>query len=169
MSINMNESNMITDISKLPAFLYGTLIDIETTGLPYESAEVITLGLISGNRLQIIQRTKEEDFCKQALRRLKGLPRPYYAFNKDFEEQFLGIEIDRELQAHKYERKREAIRIAGLTDPFRGKGAHVVNAWNRYNSTRDKRCLRHIILHNRACLLLEACLVLVGQRNSMEV
>ena len=164
MSIDMNGCNMITEIVKLPAFLYGTIIDIETTGLPYEDAEVITLGLISGNKLQIIQRTKEEDFCKQALRLLKGLPRPYYAFNKNFEEHFLGIKIDRELQAHKYERKREAIRIAGLNDPFKGIGTHVVNAWNKYDSTGNKRCLSHIILHNRACLLLEACLVLVRQR-----
>ena len=156
---------MLTKRRKLPIVLRGTVIDVETTGLPNRNSELVTLGWVSGDVLQIIQKTVEEDFLEIALKRLEKCPRPYYAFNKAFEKHFLGIEIDNELQAYEYESKRKAIQIAGLPDPYDGKGVHVVEAWNKYCSTGDERHLKPIMLHNQACLLFETCLVLVGPRN----
>jgi len=159
---------MIVRLKKLPVSLYGTLLDVETNGLLHEPAEVITLGVVSGDRLKIIQRTNEKDFPTQAFKIVKKLPRPFYAFNKGFEEKMLGITIERELQAQEYEKKREAIKIAGLHDPFDGQGFHAINAWNRYISTNNKNHLLQIMDHNEACLLLETCLALVRWKRSLK-
>lgn len=145
----------------MPVFFYGTLIDIETNGLPAEDTKLLTLGIVSGDRLEIIQRTNEGKFNSYARQRLKNLPRPFYAFNKTFEEEMLDIKIDRELQSEQFEKKREAIKISGLPDPFDGQGYKVVSAWNNYITIGDKQQLGLIMDHNEACLLLEACLALV--------
>jgi len=152
---------MIVRIKKLPLLLTGTVIDIETTGFPWDGAEIITLGTVSGDKLKIVQRTNERNFDRLARAELKNLPRPYYAFNKTFEEEMLKISIERELQVQQYERKRDAIQVAGLHDPFRGQGVHVIGAWDKYNSTKDESHLQQIIDHNENCLLLETCLVLI--------
>jgi len=156
---------MIVRRRKLPVFFHGTLIDLETTGLPnQQNSEVVTLGIVSGNELKIVQRTVEENFEAHVRELIRGLPRPFYAFNKVFEEQMLGIEIDRELQAEEFEKKREAIKIMGLHDPFDGLGYKVVDAWNNYITSHDKHHLCLIMNHNEACLLLETCLAIVRWR-----
>jgi uncharacterized protein YprB with RNaseH-like and TPR domain len=150
----------------IPAKIEGTVIDVETTGLPQEGAEVITLGTVSGNKLHVLQRTSESDFSTRIKRLLSLLPRPFYAFNKSFEEAMLCLPIDGELQAEPYEKKAKAIAISKLDDPFNGNGFDIIGAWKRYKSTGDQRYLTLIMDHNESDLLLETCLLIV--RHSKE-
>jgi len=139
----------------------GSLVDIETTGLPSDScAEVVTIGFITGNSLRIVQRTRT-DTSNQLLDRLPNLPRPLHAFNKEFEEYFLDRTIETEIQSRRFERRREAIQVAGLSDPFSGDGSKVVDAWNTYQKTREISHLKSIMEHNLSCLLTELCLLAV--------
>ena len=159
--VRSNVKNMLTRRRILPAHVVGAIIDIETTGLPSDGAELITLGAVSGNRLFILQRTQEYDFSKVVQNALAGLTRPFYAFNKGFEEAMLGIKIDGELQAKSYEKKSDAIAVALLHDPFDGEGIQAINAWNDFKRTGDKEYLLRIMDHNESDLLLETCLLLV--------
>jgi hypothetical protein len=148
--------------TRLPVrLLKGTLVDIETTGLPSNpSAEVITMGFIVGDRLQILQRTKE-DHPSQLPRKISSLPRPLYAFNKGFEEYFLKTEFEKEIQVRPFEKKREAIHIEGVRDPFDGEGLAVTEAWKAYLGSCDPFYITRIMHHNFSCLVSELCLVLV--------
>ena len=153
---------MIIWKAKLPVSLTkGTLVDIETTGLPSDSsAEIVTTGFITRDTLWIIQRTLS-DSSNQLLHRIPSLPRPLYAFNKGFEEHFLDREIESEIQARQFERRRDAIQVAGLNDPFSGDGRRVVDAWKAYQRTRDVSYAKSIMDHNLSCLLTELCLLVI--------
>jgi len=153
----------------IPARIDGTIIDIETTGLPEEGAEVITLGTVSGSELQILQRTDEEDFSKTIKPILLRLPRPFYAFNKSFEERMLRVPIERELQAESYEKKARAIAVSRLPDPFSGNGFHAIDAWHKYVATKKLHFLAPIMDHNESDLLLETCLLIVRHSRKEEV
>jgi len=152
----------------IPARIKGTVIDIETTGLPQEGAEIITLGAVSGNQLQILQRSVEKNFAARIKRVISRLPRPYYAFNKGFEEAMLGVGIDGELQSERYEKKSQAIAVAKLHDPFNGNGFDVIATWRKYKETGDARYLALIMDHNESDLLLETCLLIVRHSKATE-
>ena len=153
--------SMLVRKRAIPANIRGTVVDLETTGLPQDGAEVITLGTVTGNTMQILQRTDETNFAKIVRAELAKCPRPFYAFNKSFEEGMLGITVDGELQAEKYEKKTRAISVARLYDPFYGSGFEVVKAWHEYGATGRADLLGAIMDHNEADLLLETCLLIV--------
>lgn len=70
----------------------GSLIDLETTGLDALGNELVTFGYIWGNTLRIIQRKCEESelvFVKRVKPILEKLPQPFYAYNTDFERDFI--------------------------------------------------------------------------------
>lgn len=153
---------MIDWKAKLPVSLTnGTLVDVETTGLPSNSsAEMVTAGYITGNSVRILQRTLS-DSSRQLLGRMPSFPKPIYAFNKGFEEHFLDTKIEQEIQAKQFERRRDAIQVAGMDDPFSGDGRRVVEAWKAYQSSKNVSHVQSIMKHNLSCLLTELCLLAV--------
>ncbi len=80
----------------------GSLIDFETTGIPWreKDAEVITLGYFYSDQVTIIQRLSRSKapFYEEITKIIEQLPRPFYAYNAEFEQQIirfeLGIEAD---------------------------------------------------------------------------
>jgi len=160
---------MLIQKRTLPVIVRGTVVDIETTGLPEEGAEVITLGTVSGNQVTILQKTFERDFLKITLAQLAKMPRPFFAFNKAFEEAMLGIHIDGELQVEAYEKKSRAIAVAQLHDPYNGYGIEVIDAWNRFRESQNLQHLHEIMEHNESDLLLETCLLVVRHSKPMRV
>lgn len=75
----------------------GSLIDFETTGRPRIDSEheVITLGYFQGHELVVIQRKTEEkgQFYQEVKGTLERLPRPFYAYNADFETSVMQDEL----------------------------------------------------------------------------
>jgi len=66
----------------------GSLIDLETTGLIALRDELVTFGYICGNTLKMIQRKYKESepfFVKRIKPILAKLPQPFYAYNAEFE------------------------------------------------------------------------------------
>jgi hypothetical protein len=148
----------------------GTIIDIESIGgfnvafkydtRHYKEIKQVILGYITKDFLHIYCAT-----CMEEIDELKSktpeiftkLPRPYYAFNCNFESGVLfnqcdlKIEFEGELQGEPYERKKDAIlklRIPNYDDPFFDQGVMCIKAWN----TQD---FKKAMAHNRACLLKE--------------
>jgi len=90
---------MIRITKQLPIKFEGTIFDVETTGLSPTVGELITVGYISGSELHVFQRTPDEtekEF-REELGDLSSLPRPFLAYNKRFEEMWLGFKIDEDV------------------------------------------------------------------------
>jgi len=155
---------MIVYRGTVPAEFRGTIVDLETTGLSASMDRVITVGVLHDSTYEVFQASDGRDILEQTRPYLRRLPKPLYAFNKEFEESFLGIELDRELQMRPYERKTEAITISGIVDPLGRHGESVPVEWRTYLETRNKVHLQRIVEHNISDLLDELCLAIV--RNS---
>lgn len=153
----------------VPAELKGTIVDLETTGLSPTSCKVITVGVLFGTGYEVFQASAADEVPLKLDSYILSLPRPRYAFNKGFEESFLGFGIDCELQARAYERKTEAIYIRSLQDPLGRRGELVPLEWQAYLKDGDKAHLLRIIEHNVADLLEEFCLALLQTGGSSEV
>ena len=60
MEITGIKDTLTAKIDMLVGIWEGSVIDIETTGLNPASDEIVTLGFIEDNKLQIIQRTSKD-------------------------------------------------------------------------------------------------------------
>lgn len=152
----------------------GTIIDIETIGdflcqyqdsRQYMEITPVIFGFITGNKLVIYCAKKKSSIPRLkeiSLKLLKELPRPFHAFNSNFEKGILyhnvGLEIDfeRELQKEAFEPKWRAIKelnIPQYGDPFNDDGLHCMRAW-------EEGKIDDAMAHNRACLLKERDILL---------
>jgi len=109
---------MIEITKQLPIKLMGTIFDVETTGLSPRVGELITVGYISGSEMHVFQRTPletEKEF-REKLGDLSSLPRPFFAYNKKFEERWLGFEIDEDIMENwrrlVKERRRDGFEVS---------------------------------------------------------
>ena len=133
---------------------------METT----EDKKVTCFGRVNGSHLwQLVRQEHDsyEDFVKKCLNELTYCRHPFYAYVKAFEEECLGIRVEKELQHSPYEAKRFAIQVLHLPDCFKGVGAECMYAWDKYVETKNEFYLSQIVAHNRACLIQELMLVLV--------
>jgi hypothetical protein len=144
------------------SILEGTIIDFETTHWDVEKGELITAGFLSKEGIVILQRLElaENEFKKMAIEEIQTKRRPWFAFNKEFEEKFLPIAIDKELQQNKREAAFGALVDEGLLDhygllcdPLFNEEIH--RFWNAWKSTKDMVFISKIIRHNYCCLAKE--------------
>ena len=143
--------------------LRGTIIDLETTGLSPHHDKVISLGVLHDDVYTVIQSSgnDEAQFTSRLKSLMDSVPRPTFAFNKPFEESFLGVGVDFELQNRRFESKREAIRVEGVYDPFDGSGRAVPLEWEQFLIDHRRERLEKIIAHNIADLRYELCLAIM--------
>lgn len=160
---------MIVVKGAVPVDFKGTIIDLETTGLSPRSNVVITVGILHGTCFKVFQASESGEIPMDFGPYLRNLPRPRYAFNKGFEESFLGFELDEELQSKPFERKTEALFVRLLHDPLDRRGELVPREWEAYLKTADRMHLQRIIDHNISDLLEELCLALVKSSRTLEV
>jgi len=102
----------------------------------------------------------ENEFKKMAIEETQTRRRPWYAFNKEFEEKFLPITIDKELQQDDHESAFGALLNDGLLDhygllcdPLFNEEIH--RFWNAWKSTKDMVLISKIVRHNHCCLAKE--------------
>ena len=104
----------------------GTLIDFETTGIPYKTQEheIVTLGYCFKNELVVLQRTTEEKepFYTGLKQLLATLPKPFYAYNACFERAILEKELALKLSASE---------IIDIMQPYREKAEILNKKWPR--------------------------------------
>jgi hypothetical protein len=145
-----------------PSILEGTIIDFETTHWVVEKGELITAGFLSKEGILILQRLEltENEFKKKVIEEIQTKRRPWYAFNKEFEEKFLPITMDKELQQNERESAFGALLDEGLLDhydllcdPLFNEEIH--RFWNAWKSTKDMVFVSKIVRHNYCCLAKE--------------
>jgi hypothetical protein len=142
--------------------LNGTIIDFETTHWDVKEGELLTAGFLSKDGVAILQRFElsEDMFKRRVIEEIQTKERPWFAFNKEFEEAFLPISIDKELQQYEREAAFGALCDEGLfshyallCDPLFNEEIH--RFWNLWKSTKDVILLSKIIRHNYCCLAKE--------------
>lgn len=84
----------------LPVSVQGTIFDVEA----YNDGQKqpITIGYYTGNNVKVYQAEEVEEIAEmEAIAESTGLlPRPYFAYNADAEEDILSISIDRDIFEH---------------------------------------------------------------------
>ena len=151
----------------------GTIIDIETIGYfsnqypdsrRYMFIRLVIFGFINSQALHIycargMEAISELNSKTEEL--IKALPRPFYAFNTEFERGVLFHELGRqidfegELQQNRESKAatRSYLGIPNYEDPFYDNGYLCMLAWEDGEYDRA-------IAHNRACLLKERDILL---------
>lgn len=142
--------------------LKRTIIDFETTHWDAKKGELLTAGFLSKDGVVILQRFElpEDAFKRKAIEEIQSKERPWFAFNKEFEEAFLPINVDKELQRNRREAAFGALldekllnHYGLLCDPLFNEEIH--RFWNLWKSTKDMILLSKIIRHNYCCLAKE--------------
>ncbi|MBI5046117.1 ribonuclease H-like domain-containing protein [Candidatus Micrarchaeota archaeon] len=171
---------MTTDILvrewSFPLSLNGTIIDLECTSIKPEDGEIVTFGVFCGNKITIYQRTDPSESGKVAfLKKFENWKdfciRPYFAYNKSYEEMWLKTSFDSDLM-EKWKKKAENERkkwprvseLVSMPHNYYGlsdiEGAEVPILWEEYKKTSDVQILDRIIHHDFYDLVREACLCL---------
>lgn len=142
--------------------LEGTILDFETTHLDVKKGELITAGFLSNDGVVVLQRLglTEDEFKKRVIEEIQTKRRPWYAFNKEFEEKFLPIMTDQELQKHERESAFGALLDEGLLDHYGLLcdplfSEEVCRFWDAWKSTQDMVFVSKIVRHNYCCLAKE--------------
>jgi hypothetical protein len=149
-------------IDCIPSKLDGTIVDFETTHWDVNKGELITAGFLSIEGIVILQRLEltENEFKKTIIGEIQTKKRPWYAFNKEFEEKFLPMIADKELQQYERESAFGALREEGLLDHYCLLCDPLFNEeiprfWDAWKSTRDMVFVSKIVRHNYCCLAKE--------------
>ncbi len=167
---------LLSHVEKASTPYLGTIIDIETIGgfrdyysdLDSRRQSGLTptmLGYLCDGSLKInyIETTNDlPAFISQIEKVLPLLPRPFYAFNCDFEASVffhtcdMKIVFDYELNLEKYEAKWRAVKSLGINnydDPYFDDGKLCRIGW-------EKGEYQACVSHNRSCLLKERDILL---------
>ncbi len=98
----------------LPVWVVGTIIDLETRTIQPTSLKLTGLGIIKENKLYAYVLHNEVEsgrFLEWAKEKVLRCPRPYISYNKKFEESWLGIDFDIEIQPEEMIPKADAISL----------------------------------------------------------
>jgi len=120
---------------KIPCWIQGTVIDIETTGIKPEHSELVGLGLIKENRISCFIRsltTSDEHFRMWSKDKVQRTPKPYIAYYNEFERNWLRLDNDNrtnwiEIQPKSRHKKLYAVNIQHLMHSE--DGSVVPDAW----------------------------------------
>ena len=171
MKITRINGTLTSKIDLLVGVWEGSVIDIETTGLDPESDEIVTLGFIEANKLQIIQRTSKDQtaFYKELKEVVTNLKAPFYAYNGSFENRFiqaqLGIKKEvvdvfapwrkmAESQGQKWPKLDDLVSEPEIyLDMPRITGRDCPILWKNYLQTMDRELLTPIMEHNKSDIL----------------
>jgi len=142
--------------------LDGTIIDFETTHYDVTKGELITAGFLVKSGVLIFQRLEliESEFKEMVIKKMKSMPKPWYAFNKKFEESFIQLSLENELQKREYESAFGALLEEGLLEHYNSLCNPLFNDeipkfWNAWQITNDKMFVSKIVRHNYCCLIKE--------------
>jgi uncharacterized protein YprB with RNaseH-like and TPR domain len=162
----------------------GTLIDIETTGLPKDKEhDIVSFGYITSNKLVVIgRRSKEKAPYYRELRELiRRLPKPLYAYNAlSFERLIIEGELGLQLPLNSWVDLMVPWRIKAdtrglkwpaldelISEPEKYFGEEQIRGkdcpglWKAYLSTGSERMIELIMQHNLSDLLRETILLLL--------
>lgn len=149
---------MIKVCMRLNLGFCGSIVDVETTDLLPSTGELVTVGVLSGDGIRIFQRTGGlEEFTKSLPEGI--FESPLYAFNRSFEERFLEVKVNCDLQ-NGFESGFAALKGEGLLSLYNRLNDPLINReipsyWEAYWTLRNPIFLRKIVRHNYCCLCKE--------------
>jgi len=147
------------------ALVEGAIINLETTGLDFDTDGIIAFGFLERNIMTVILRIEAEpaEFYHTVSEKLSGLAHPIYAWDTHFHESFLLTKLHTPVDlVDIFEPWREKARAKGLSYPTLDKlvsvpreylGEEVVSEqrvrslWKNYVRYRDKRSIIPIVRH----------------------
>lgn len=177
MKVIKHRNSISSRIELLVSIPRGVLIDIETTDTDEEIGEIITLGFILRNELTIIQRRvkDKQPFYKEISSKVAAMPRPFYAYNSEFEEKFfrkhLGIRLTgidlmkpwKKLAEHRFMKWPKLDELISEPEIYFGvtriSSGDIPSLWNAFLSSGDEKILEMIMKHNKADILRELYLL----------
>jgi uncharacterized protein YprB with RNaseH-like and TPR domain len=162
----------------------GTLMDIETTGLPRDREhEIVSFGYITSNKLVIMGRKSKEKtpYYRELRKIIQRLPKPFYAYNalsfeKPIIEEELGLQLPLDSWVDLMIPWKTKATVVGLKWPAldelicepekyfgegRITGKDCPGLWKAYLSTGSEKMLELIMQHNLSDLLRETILLLL--------
>jgi len=161
----------------------GSLIDFETTGLLKDKEhEIVCFGYVTSNKLVIIGRktSDKRPFYEEITKIIKELPKPFYAYNANFEHEIMKHELGIQLKPSEVidlqKPWKEKADQSGLkwpkldeliSEPENYFGEAVIHGkdcpglWKGYISTGNENLLKMIMQHNLSDLLREFILLLL--------
>ncbi len=126
----------------IPVWLFGTIVDLETTGLHPKESELVALGLVKNNRMSVFIRPPEEpetNFLIYARDKVSRCPRPWIGYYHPFETKWLSKfgngkrwNFDIELQPHNRHKKIYAVKLQHLGHE-NVSGIIIPEAWEAKN------------------------------------
>jgi len=139
----------------------NAIIDIETTGLDPSEHEIVSYGICLKNVYTVVARAWGSDrlmrrFAKTYTKLLHNLGFRLYAWYKEFEEEWLGIEFN-ELQIRRYEKKDRSL-YWGIEIP--AQGSDIPRLWREWQTQRNIVSLNKIIQRNMYDILIETASLL---------
>jgi len=147
------------------ALVEGAIINLETTGLDFDTDDIIAFGFLERNIMTVILRIEAEpaEFYHTVSEKLSGLAHPIYAWDTHFHESFLLTKLHTPVDlVDIFEPWREKARAKGLSYPTLDKlvsvpreylGEEMVSEqrvrslWKNYVRYRDKRSIIPIVRH----------------------
>ena len=140
----------------LPLSLKGTIVDIETTNDHY----IGCLGIVTHDEMYqylLMDQNKRRWFTYHCESHVNKLPRPYYAFNVNFERQWFNFGQWEELNVNPKRgiNKWRTVFIRDLWDPYKGDGSRCLDAFDRW-TPQD---IKDVSNHNWHCLHSELALM----------
>jgi len=148
------------------------ILDIETTGLKPDICEMVSYGIVVGNRAKVVVRiTAEESELLEHLKNdLNGI-KTIYAFYAPFEEEWLSFKLENGLNVKFMDLKRMSGRLKHIV-PFdwgdNTDGEQVPRLWQNWRERLSFGSLSAIIHHNFADLMRELILFLVLWNNGID-
>jgi uncharacterized protein YprB with RNaseH-like and TPR domain len=162
----------------------GTLIDLETSGIPGKDLEheITCLGYITSNNLVILVRKSQnkELFYREIRPIVKKLPKPFYGFKVDFEKKVIERELEIILKEDElidlqqpYKIKANSLGLKWpkldelISEPekyfgdMQVRGKDCPGLWKGYLATGNENLLKMIMQHNLSDLLRETMLMLL--------
>jgi len=147
------------------ALVEGAIINLETTGLDFDTDDIIAFGFLERNIMTVILRIEAEpaEFYHTVSEKLSGLAHPIYAWDTHFHESFLLTKLHTPVDlVDIFEPWREKARAKRLSYPTLDKlvsvpreylGEEMVSEqrvrslWKNYVRYRDKRSIIPIVRH----------------------
>ena len=168
----------------IPLSVNGTIVDVETTSINPSDGDIVTCGFFSSNKISIFQRIDPSEEGKRKFFTVlynwgNFYSRPFYAYNKKFEERWLQTNFDHDLMGKwRSEAERESSKtgkfkkwpkvseLISLPHNYYGlsdiDGKDVPEIWKAFCNSEEKdiKMLDRIIMHNLNDLIREACLLM---------
>jgi len=140
------------------------ILDLETTGLEPHEHELVSYGIVRGNKAKVVIRVTGEnyelaDLLERELENVETIGAFYYSFEESWlEEHVYSFDVEKYSWCELKTQRGRLIDIMPFSFGDTNNGADVPRLWQDWLETNNFESLAAIIHHNMADILREAFL-----------